>query len=95
LPYVYRRAFDSRLTHTPQPFNYNYTYEINNTKVYNSDITVLNPYKGGVFQQAVSALATTDQRAYELSGGGFSVYGYEYKPGSSDAVRGPSHAISA
>jgi len=38
-----------------------------------------------VFQQAVSALSQTDQQAYEMSGGGFSVYGYEYLPGTSDA----------
>jgi hypothetical protein len=47
-----------------------------------------------VFQQAVSALSTTDQQAYEKSGGGYSVYGYEYSPGTSDAVCGPSPTIS-
>lgn len=77
-----------------QPFNYNYTYQTNNTQIYNTATTELNSYKGGVFQQAVSALAQTDQKAYELSGGGFSVYGFEYKPGSSDAVCSLSHAIS-
>jgi len=48
-----------------------------------------------VFQQAVSALTQTNQQAYELSGGGFSVYGYEYKSGTNDAVRYFSHSISA
>ncbi|KAH9996454.1 glycoside hydrolase family 16 protein [Russula vinacea] len=67
------------------PFNYNYTYQTNYTQINNPDITILNPYKGGVFQQAVSALTTTDQQAYELAGGGYSVYGYEYTPGTSDA----------
>ena len=80
---------------SPQPFNFNYTYLTNDTQVYNSEVSVLNPYKGGVFQQAVSALSTTDQQAYQLNGGGYSVYGYEYVPGTSDAVRGLSHAISA
>jgi hypothetical protein len=78
-----------------QPFNYNYTYQTNSTQIYNSRVTTLNPYKGGVFQQAVSALTQTDQKAYELSGGGFSVYGFEYKPGTGDAVCGLLHAISA
>lgn len=78
-----------------QPFNYNYTYQTNSTQLYNTGITTLNPYKGGVFQQAVSALSQTDQQAYELSGGGFSVYGFEYKPGAGDAVCSLSHAISA
>jgi hypothetical protein len=78
-----------------QPFNYNYTYQTNSTQVYNTAITELNSYKGGVFQQAVSAITETDQQAYELNGGGFSVYGFEYKPGTSDAVCRLSHSISA
>lgn len=67
------------------PFNFNYTYMENYTSVYNTSITELNTYRGGVYQQAVSALTATDQTAYELSGGGFSVYGFEYKPGIGDA----------
>lgn len=58
----------------------------NYTNIYNTSVTQLNTYTGGVYQQAVSALTTTDQTAYELSGGGFSVYGFEYKPGIGDAV---------
>lgn len=76
-----------------QPFNFNYTYMTNYTNVYNSSITELNTYRGGVYQQAVSALTTTDQTAYELSGGGFSVYGFEYKPGTGDAVCRLLHTI--
>ncbi len=78
-----------------QPFNFNYTYQTNSTQIPNTRITELNSYKGGVFQQAVSAITQTDQQAYELSGGGFSVYGFEYKPGTGDAVCSLSHAISA
>jgi hypothetical protein len=37
----------------------------------------------------VSALTTTDQTAYELNGGKFSVYGFEYQPGTDNAVRFP------
>ncbi|KAI9513053.1 beta-glucan synthesis-associated [Russula earlei] len=66
------------------PFNFNYTYPTTYTEIYNPSITSYNTYKGGVFQQAVSGLAITDQTAYELSGGGFSIYGYEYKPGAAD-----------
>jgi len=43
----------------------------------------------------VSALTQTNQQSYELNGGGFSVYGFEYKPGAGDAVCSLSHAISA
>ncbi|KAI0036622.1 beta-glucan synthesis-associated protein [Vararia minispora EC-137] len=69
------------------PFNFNYTYDTGNghTDIYNSTATVLNSYKGGVFQQAISALSDTDQGAYELDGGGFSTYGYEYEPGFNNA----------
>ena len=76
-----------------QPFNFNYTYMTNYTNIYNTSITELNSYTGGVYQQAVSALTTTDQTAYELSGGGFSVYGFEYKPGIGDAVCRLLHTI--
>ena len=45
------------------------------------DVTILNPYRGGIFQQTTSGLAVTNQTCYELSGGCFTVYGFEYKPG--------------
>jgi len=68
------------------PFNFNYTWPTtNNSIIYNSSISALNAYKGGAYQQAVSALTVTDQTAYELSGGGFSVYGFEYTPGTDNA----------
>jgi len=67
------------------PFNFNYTYFTNDTVIYNSSITQLNSYKGGVYQQAVSALTVTDPTAYEGSEGGYSIYGFEYGPGTSNA----------
>jgi beta-glucanase (GH16 family) len=69
------------------PFTFNYTYPQGDgaTTFYNG--SELNPeYKGGVFQQAMSALSFTDQQAYELDAGTFSTYGFEYKPGFDDAV---------
>ncbi|KAH9039938.1 beta-glucan synthesis-associated [Lactarius hengduanensis] len=64
------------------PFNFNYTWQQeSNSVIYDDTITTYNSYRGGVFQQAVSALTETDQTAYELTGGGYSVYGFEYKPG--------------
>ena len=95
LRYVNGCAFDLQGLQSRQPFNYNYTYPTNYTQINNARITELNSYKGGVFQQAVSALTQTDQQAYELSGGGFSVYGFEYKPGTDNAVCSLSHATSA
>ncbi|PCH33737.1 glycoside hydrolase family 16 protein [Wolfiporia cocos MD-104 SS10] len=69
------------------PFNHAYewhntssTYSIGNTS--NSE---LNPYAGGVYQQATSALTWTDQEAYQLNGQGYSIYGIQYQPGFDDA----------
>ncbi|KAK0555810.1 hypothetical protein OC845_000067 [Tilletia horrida] len=42
----------------------------------------LNPYTGSPYQQAVSALIKTNQRAYERSGKEFAVYGVEYQAAS-------------
>ena len=41
----------------------------------------------------MSALSVTDQTAYQLSGGNFSVYGFEYQPGIDNAVRFPSRNL--
>lgn len=64
-----------------------------NSKIFNPTLTTYNPYKGGAYQQAVSALTTTDQTAYELNGGKFSVYGFEYLPGTDNAVRFPFYIL--
>lgn len=41
----------------------------------------LNGYRGGIFQQAVSALPETDQLSYELlDPTRFNTYGFEYQP---------------
>jgi hypothetical protein len=37
----------------------------------------------GAFQQTISGLSVTNQDCYELTGGCYSVYGFEYKPGCS------------
>ncbi|KAJ2914672.1 hypothetical protein MD484_g5735, partial [Candolleomyces efflorescens] len=70
---------------------YNAGYEWDNTtanyKIYDNDVsqTILNPYMGGVFQQAVSGLSFTNQSCYELEGGCFATYGFEYTPGFDSA----------
>lgn len=72
------------------PFNAHYdpvmvedqTFIINN-----STATKVNGYRGGVFQQAISATSATNQLCYELSSAPcFSTYGFEYKPGFDGAV---------
>ncbi|KAJ7611992.1 glycoside hydrolase family 16 protein [Mycena polygramma] len=47
-------------------------------------ISAQNAFVGNLFQQTTSALTNTNQDCYELKGGCFSTYGFEYKSGYSD-----------
>ncbi|KAI0735053.1 glycoside hydrolase family 16 protein [Earliella scabrosa] len=69
------------------PFNYQYTWieTPENLFIANDTASLLNGYKGGVFQQATSVVSLTKQSAYQFNGGEFSVYGFQYKPGFGDA----------
>ncbi|THH13367.1 hypothetical protein EW146_g6836 [Bondarzewia mesenterica] len=69
------------------PFNaaYEWANTTDNYNIPNSAVTIMNPYKGGVYQQAVSGVTRTDQNCYQLGTGCFSVYGMEYKPGFDNA----------
>ncbi|KAF5371672.1 hypothetical protein D9758_003419 [Tetrapyrgos nigripes] len=69
----------------PFDASYVWTNTSDTFTIYDDTLTVQNSYLGGVFQQATSALTTTDQECYELNSGCFSVYGFEYKPGYDDA----------
>ncbi|TFK18205.1 beta-glucan synthesis-associated protein SKN1 [Coprinopsis marcescibilis] len=51
------------------------------TVFYDPDITVQNDYRGGAYQQTTSGLGMTNQSCYELTGGCFTTYGFEYRPG--------------
>ncbi|KAI0801193.1 glycoside hydrolase family 16 protein [Fomes fomentarius] len=72
------------------PYNYQYTWINNSDTLFIADETIstLNTYKGGVYQQATSVVTATNQDAYELTGGAFSVFGFQYKPGFGDAYIG-------
>lgn len=52
---------------------------------YDLEFTKPNPYMGGIWQQCTSGLSVNNQSCYELSGGCFTTYGFEYKPGFDDA----------
>ncbi|RXW17936.1 hypothetical protein EST38_g7922 [Candolleomyces aberdarensis] len=71
------------------PYNAGYRWDntTDNYKIYDDPVsqTVLNPYRGGIFQQAVSGLSFTNQSCYELDGGCFATYGFEYAPGFDNA----------
>jgi|SRR6267154_2385109 len=74
-----------------------------NFNIPDPEVTVLNPYIGGVFQQATSGVTNTskskmsykysdvnqllDQSCYTQNTGCFATYGYEYKPGISHCCR--------
>ncbi|KAI5897239.1 concanavalin A-like lectin/glucanase [Schizophyllum commune H4-8] len=70
------------------PFNHAYEW-LNDTgdsmQVYDPDISAMNGYKGGVYQQATSVVTQTNYACYELEFGCFAVYGFEYVPGFDDA----------
>ncbi|KAJ7905030.1 glycoside hydrolase family 16 protein [Mycena leptocephala] len=69
------------------PFNAAYVWfnSSDNLIISDPDISVLNTYIGGAYQQATSVVTQTNQRCYELLDNCFSVYGFEYKPGYDDA----------
>ncbi|KAG6381038.1 glycoside hydrolase family 16 protein [Boletus reticuloceps] len=86
--------FESQITGSPlqgqvsqsaqwAPMNAAYEWKniTGNFAIPNSSLTQLNPYTGGIFQQATSGVTTTNQSCYELSSGYSATYGYEYKPG--------------
>ncbi|KAF7369039.1 Beta-glucan synthesis-associated protein [Mycena venus] len=65
------------------PFNAAYVWAntSDNLIIANPDISVLNTYIGGAYQQATSVVTQTNQKCYELLDNCFSVYGFEYQPG--------------
>lgn len=78
--------FQGQVSQSYQIAPYNYQYEFDNstdaTTLYDTDITHINSYKGGVFQQAVSAVTNVDNNNYNDAG--YGVYGYEWWSDSSN-----------
>ena len=68
------------------PFNARYQAKNDSSSMtfYDLEKSHPNPYQGNNLQQCVSGLGVTNQKCYELSGGCFTEYGFEYKPGSKD-----------
>ncbi|KIM28936.1 glycoside hydrolase family 16 protein [Serendipita vermifera MAFF 305830] len=64
------------------PFDdgYNYKNTTPETTIYDSTMTVQNTYKGGVWQQAASALTYVKHENYVGTSGGYGTYGFEYNP---------------
>lgn len=72
--------FQAEVSQSFQVAPYNYQYEFDNssdaTTLYDTSITKLNSYKGGQFQQAVSAV--TDINNADYNDQGYATYGYEW-----------------
>lgn len=71
------------------PFNPKYRYHNETGKDYelmDPDVTFINSYSGGVYQQATSGVSFTDQDCYTAMGGCFGIYGFEYIPGDEGYV---------
>ena len=60
----------------PYDIGYNYNNETPATTLYDTSSTFFNNYKGGVYQQALSAVTMIDNANY--GGGGYGVYGFEW-----------------
>lgn len=69
----------------PYNANYNWLNTTDNLILYDPVKTVLNSYKGGVYQQTTSGLSVANQDCYELEKGCFSTFGFQYKPGFDNA----------
>lgn len=65
------------------PFDtaYNFTTEGDAFIVHNRTRAKQNNYNGSPYQEAVSVLANTTDTAYQRNGGGYSIYGVEFRPG--------------
>lgn len=68
---------------------FNAAYEWFNTSanliIPDPEISTLNSYMGGAYQQATSVVSQTNQSCYELEDGCFAIFGFEYKPGFDDS----------
>ncbi|KAG2150172.1 glycoside hydrolase family 16 protein [Suillus cothurnatus] len=62
---------------------YQWSNTSKNYNIPNADVTQLNSYLGGVYQQSTSGVTNTNQNCYTQVTGCFSTYGYQYKPGYS------------
>lgn len=71
------------------PFNpyYEWVNTSSTYDIFDASLTALNSYAGGVYQQATSAVTTTNQQCYTGDTGCFSIYGFEYAPGDTGYIR--------
>jgi len=58
------------------PYNYHYQFDNSSTTIFDASQTSYNTYKGGVYQQAVSAVTYVSDDNY--NGQGYAPYAYEW-----------------
>ncbi|KAI5296667.1 hypothetical protein KEM52_002072 [Ascosphaera acerosa] len=80
------------------PFDVWYMPDYDMVEVYDPEITFINDYTGGPFQQALSGLTTLNNNWYD--GKQYQVYAFEYTPGAKGEVtwfvgRDPTWKLSA
>ncbi|EJF56666.1 glycoside hydrolase family 16 protein [Dichomitus squalens LYAD-421 SS1] len=82
--------FQAEVSQSYQTAPYNYQYEFVNTSdvtpIYDTSITKFNTYKGGVYQQAISAVTDINNANYNDQG--YAVYGYEWWSNSKNRDEG-------
>lgn len=73
-------VMQAQVSQSYQTAPYNYQYQFVNTTpsatIFDDTITQFNSYKGGIYQQAVSALSWIDSQNYNNNG--YATYGYEW-----------------
>lgn len=62
------------------PFDLEYDWDETQATIYDRGSTTFNTYKGGVYQEAGSALSDIPAKAYTLSGNTFTTFGVDYTP---------------
>jgi hypothetical protein len=72
-------SFTGQVSQSTQTAPFDYLYDFNNVSgaatIYNPTITYINSYKGGVYQQAMSAVTYTDSADYNDQS--YAPYGFE------------------
>ncbi|EFQ99490.1 hypothetical protein MGYG_02502 [Nannizzia gypsea CBS 118893] len=66
------------------PFDVWYMPDYEFTELYDPEITIMNAYRGGVFQQAISGVTNLNNRWYD--GKEYQVYAFDYIPGDKGEI---------
>ncbi len=66
------------------PFDIWYQPDYDFVEVYDFEITEMNPYRGGTYQQAISGITWLNNEWYD--GNAYQNYGFEYRPGKDGEI---------